>query len=842
MGIPGIYGEIGPGERVSLQKLAIDKFEQSGRPLRIAIDISIWQFQIQSGRGGTNPAIRTLYYRLLRLLSISVQPLFVFDGPHRPAVKRNKRVGANGGMLSNMMTKQVLKLFGFPYHTAPGEAEAECALLQREGIVDAVLSEDVDTLMFGCSWTFRNWSSEGRGNKSPTHVSVYESEATKRGVSGLDREGMILVALMSGGDYDTDGIPGCGIKVACEAARAGFGRSLCRISRSDLAALDAWRQNLMHELETNESKFFRSKHKSIKIPQDFPDKEILGLYTHPVVSTASKIVRLREEILWDEPVDVQSLREWVAESFGWRYKSGAKKFIRGLAPGLLTLKLRLRGDRRSSGYGDLVFTAMQEMELVRAISGKRTHFDTGGIPELRIVFHPNDIVGIDLDAEAEAEPDHSADYGRDGLAPHLEDDTIEPYISDEDISGTRSASPSKRAESQYDPTQLDRMWAPRSIALVGVPLKVEDYEESQRDPKLFLKQRATERRLAKKRGDMPKGAMDKFVKVTKSVDVNTTTISKEPRKPAPSSSQSELPPVYLAPSLTSFSDSQPESNITNGPTRKSTRLKAAPAKVAAPPNCTLTKTEGNTKSRVAVKPKTVQNPWTMGQKIQSNSNPRITKNQLQQNAKSGSGSVDSSIISLLSSPPAPLPRKHTRLPEDKAEEDFNTYQQNSPEATKHSSVGAGDADDQPSPRKKRSPNIKRVDSSKFGSSGALTPQPVNRTLEFPSISGDKPASHGLQTLISKPDSAGVEDIVTLSSSPEQAKTPKPPQTSRRPKTTKAKADAKTGDKTNKKKLIVLRESLPGAWKEVDAEDLEGHKPRGRSWRVSQVEVLDLTES
>ena len=108
---------------------------------------------------------------------------------------------------------------------APGEAEAECALLQREGIVDAVLSEDVDTLMFGSGLTLRNWSSEGRGNKSPTHVSAYYSKATKVGKSGLDREGMILVALMSGGDYITEGIPGCGIKAACEAARAGFGKS-----------------------------------------------------------------------------------------------------------------------------------------------------------------------------------------------------------------------------------------------------------------------------------------------------------------------------------------------------------------------------------------------------------------------------------------------------------------------------------------------------------------------------------------------------------------------------------------------------------------------------------------
>ena len=50
-----IYGEIGAGERVALSKLAIEKFEQTGRPLRIAIDISIWQFQIQAGQGEWQP-------------------------------------------------------------------------------------------------------------------------------------------------------------------------------------------------------------------------------------------------------------------------------------------------------------------------------------------------------------------------------------------------------------------------------------------------------------------------------------------------------------------------------------------------------------------------------------------------------------------------------------------------------------------------------------------------------------------------------------------------------------------------------------------------------------------
>lgn len=46
-----IYQEIGAGRRVALSKLAAEKFEETGRPLRIAIDVSIWLFQIQASKG-----------------------------------------------------------------------------------------------------------------------------------------------------------------------------------------------------------------------------------------------------------------------------------------------------------------------------------------------------------------------------------------------------------------------------------------------------------------------------------------------------------------------------------------------------------------------------------------------------------------------------------------------------------------------------------------------------------------------------------------------------------------------------------------------------------------------
>ena len=247
-----IYKELGTGERTALSRLAVQHLESTGRPFRLAVDISIWQFQIQVTQGGKSPALRTLYYRLVKLLSLSIQPIFVFDGPYRPSFKRGVRRAPFTSSVDNFLTKQLLKLFGFPFHDAPGEAEAECALLQREGIVDAVMSEDVDTMMFGSTLCLRNWTSEGsRGNKSPTHVDVYWSKRLKE-TSGLDCDGMMLVALMSGGDYVEAGIANCGIKTSCQAARAGFGKELCSIAKGDDEALQCWRQKVQHEIRTNE--------------------------------------------------------------------------------------------------------------------------------------------------------------------------------------------------------------------------------------------------------------------------------------------------------------------------------------------------------------------------------------------------------------------------------------------------------------------------------------------------------------------------------------------------------------------------------------------------------------
>lgn len=421
------------------------------------------------------------------------------------------------------MAKRLVKLFGFHIHDAPGEAEAECALLQQQGIVDAVLSEDVDTIMFGCTLTLRNWSSEGtRAAKTPTHVSVYDVLELGQGETGLDREGLVLVALMSGGDYIPEGVPGCGIKVACEAAKAGFGKRLCRIKRSDQDTLRKWREDLMSELRTNQSKFFRVKHKALTIPDEFPSMEVLRYYTHPVVSQAETIERLKRELPLRREVDIAGLRAFTAETFDWVCKIGAVKFIRVLAPGLLNQALMDLSNKQLES-DDLDERECVEAKLVKSITTRRTHFSTDGTPELRISYIPNDVVGIDLDAE---EDEVTSTYGRSGLALNSDDEV------DEQI-GDAEAGPKK----VFDPLQPDLVWVPETVAKLGVPLAVEDWEGKQRAKQMAKGTRkVAPKKTRKKASDMPPGALDHYVESTKPI----TQSQKQPELPASLLSSSPL--------------------------------------------------------------------------------------------------------------------------------------------------------------------------------------------------------------------------------------------------------------------------------------------------------------
>ncbi|KAG8898187.1 hypothetical protein FRC01_010992, partial [Tulasnella sp. 417] len=301
MGVPGLWDLLRPAaEKRSLIHLAVvDGFEKNlngQRGYRIGIDASIWFFHSEWGKEGENPELRTLFFRLCRLAESPFLPLFVFDGPYRPSFKRGKHINQRQHWLQSGF-KRLIEAFGWEWRQAPGEAEAELAYLNRIGKIDAVLSDDVDNFLFGARVVIRNSSNTLSGNRSKPvlnadgrddgkHTLVFRAdEFEKRDDIDLTRNGMILIGLLSGGDYHEEGVRGCGKLIAHGLARCGFGESLVdaflSMEPDDFKIfLSSWRAELIHELKTNSRGLVGKKYVALakKVPDDFPNVEVLSSY------------------------------------------------------------------------------------------------------------------------------------------------------------------------------------------------------------------------------------------------------------------------------------------------------------------------------------------------------------------------------------------------------------------------------------------------------------------------------------------------------------------------------------------------------------------------------------
>ncbi|KEQ68839.1 PIN domain-like protein, partial [Aureobasidium namibiae CBS 147.97] len=147
---------LGEGEVKSLAQLSTDHWNQHKRPLRVAIDEAGWRFHnlsdaqvaaIRQKVPEANPIEKAILWRVLKLMRMNIQPIFIFDGPSRPW-KRGDVAGRIDWKKIDSLRK-MLNHLKISHHRAPAEAEAECARLSELGIVDAVWTDDGDAFMFG---------------------------------------------------------------------------------------------------------------------------------------------------------------------------------------------------------------------------------------------------------------------------------------------------------------------------------------------------------------------------------------------------------------------------------------------------------------------------------------------------------------------------------------------------------------------------------------------------------------------------------------------------------------------------------------------------------------------
>ncbi|KAK4553765.1 hypothetical protein LTR86_009263 [Recurvomyces mirabilis] len=303
MGITGLWDVINDAsEIVHIADYATRFYEQHKRPLRIAVDEACWRFtnlteeqviKIRQGEPAANPVEKTILWRVLRLMKLNVQLLFVYDGPRKPR-KRGKQ---GGSLLEKELVKLLHQLFDhlkITYHQAPGEAEAECAALQREGIVDAVWSDDGDALMFGCTTLIKQYK-EGQ-NRKKDYIRVFTADALRQKYD-FSQDSFLLFACMSGGDYDVKGLPGCGPQTARQAAKDHWGVATAA-RHIQLDQLPQWRKALELTL--------RECGKVMQVPASFPDFKALGHYREPAISTVDQLHNLRGlRQGWDRPIDQQ---------------------------------------------------------------------------------------------------------------------------------------------------------------------------------------------------------------------------------------------------------------------------------------------------------------------------------------------------------------------------------------------------------------------------------------------------------------------------------------------------------------------------------------------------------
>ncbi|KAK9466959.1 PIN domain-like protein [Lipomyces arxii] len=372
MGVPGLWEFLDShqlGEELCLAVLAERIYEEKSRRLRLAIDGNFWSFKNKGGKGGKFPEQRTFYYKLCRLMGLCVDAVFVFDGPQKPEFKRNARVSTILPTEVKWMM-QIIQCFGFNSLIAPGEAEAECAWLQQQGLVDFVMTDDVDSLMFGATRVLKGWKPYANGSLASVTVQLYESDKICK-EAGLTKSGMVLVAMMSGGDYCSAGVPHCGSKTAIEIAQAGYGKLLIECG-FETTRLVLWKEKLRNSLLHNKSKEFRSCHQAIKISSEFPQRDLFDSYLQPVVS------RTHNPIVWNRELDLAGMFAFASRYIGHNYQ----RYATYIAPALLSWSLFENPDNNSIAGND--------------IFGFRHHKSTAFLKEWRINIDPSTLVPSDL--------------------------------------------------------------------------------------------------------------------------------------------------------------------------------------------------------------------------------------------------------------------------------------------------------------------------------------------------------------------------------------------------------------------------------------------------------------
>jgi len=266
--------------------------------------------------------------------------------------------------------------------------------MHQLGIVDAVWSDDGDTLMFGATCVFsahkvgKNWSTD--------EIRVVHA-ATILAEHDLDSSSMVLFAMLAGGDYNTAGLPNCGPQIARVVAKKGNGLAdaLCRSSAQDLPS---WRLRLEDVLQ--------QAGKRVPVPSTFPDQKVLGHYREPKVTSDDGLRNLTcLKQGWDLKIDENKLRVLLRQ----RFNIWTKGYLKHFAPVFMIRQLARCPPHDEAMIGNTKF----DIEVKKTRQKKAGVGEASVDPvelEKKVTFYPLPAVDIDIhEPRAKAAPNAAQD-------------------------------------------------------------------------------------------------------------------------------------------------------------------------------------------------------------------------------------------------------------------------------------------------------------------------------------------------------------------------------------------------------------------------------------------------
>ncbi|MFH0954481.1 MAG: flap endonuclease-1 [Candidatus Micrarchaeota archaeon] len=208
---------------------------------------------LTDSKGRVTSHLTGLLYRTANLVDKNIKPVFVFDGKHhelksktiaaRMEVRTNaaqkakdsleagdlesaKKYASMSSHLKHEMVdeaKELAKLMGFPVVQAPSEGEAQLSMMVQKGELFAGVSQDFDSLLFGCPRLVRNLTFSGKRKLPGRNVYIdVEPEIIELNKVlaelQIDRKKLIWLSILVGTDFN-EKFPKIGPKTAIKLVK-----------------------------------------------------------------------------------------------------------------------------------------------------------------------------------------------------------------------------------------------------------------------------------------------------------------------------------------------------------------------------------------------------------------------------------------------------------------------------------------------------------------------------------------------------------------------------------------------------------------------------------------------